>query len=233
MAEQSFEQQLAAAMAALGGGVIGKSLGGGGGNNVPPQLGQLLDMSLQQNAYQNPLRQAVTQGAYGMLPTFMREGTQLTGGLTNSVPAPGNYSGGGGGGVNKAGVAGGAGLAALAALLGKSGSGGEMNLSKIFNWIKSKFGHQVQGNKPYAGGALPSGNPGTFGGFEGWANDDFSGPQDFMGPIDQGPHGTVNTDEWMGQWPETLTPFDPFDPGQLPQGGGGDSFDAGPWEDGW
>lgn len=167
--QQSFEQQLAAALAAAGGGILGKSLGGNGGGNVPPQLGQLLDMSVQQNAYQNPLRQAVTQGAYGMLPTFMREGTQLTGGLSNAIPAAGNY-GGGGGGVNKAGVAGGAGLAALAGLLGKNGAGGSMDLGKIFGWIKSKFGHgqSVQGNQPYGGGALGSGNPGTFGGFEGW-----------------------------------------------------------------
>jgi|SRR6185295_7514607 len=182
MADKSFEQQLASAIALLAGGIGGKALGGGG-NNIPPQIGQLLDMEMQRQAYSNPLRQAVTQGAYGMLPTFMREGTQLTGGLTNTIPPPGNYGGSGGSGISGKGLAGSGALAALAALLGKNGGGAEGDLTKLFKWIKSKFGgggRSVQGNKPQRGGIGPDMNP--YGDFTGWYED--SGPQDFMGPQD-------------------------------------------------
>lgn len=135
-----FLQKLAAALAAAGGGIAGKALANNGSNpltsNVPPQLSQLLDIGVQRQAFSNPLYEATTRGTYAMLPTFAKEGTQLSGGLSSAIPAP--TTGGGGTGGGGAGVAGGVSLAALAGLLA-SGSGGETNLQKIIDKIKGLF----------------------------------------------------------------------------------------------
>lgn len=53
--------------------------------NVPPQLSSLLDMAVQRQQYQNPLMQAKTQGTYAMLPSFARQGTNLTGSLPGAA----------------------------------------------------------------------------------------------------------------------------------------------------
>lgn len=172
-AQPDFMKQLAAALAAAGAGIGGRAIANAQGNPltqaVPPQVSQLLDQSVQRQAYQNPLFQATTQGVYDMLPDFAKTGTQLSGTLSNVAPtAP--TSGASGPGLGTA--AGLGGLSALAALLGQGGgasSGGP--LGPIFDAIKKLFHHNsggtVQGNQPDAGGALPSGNPGM-NGFQGW-----------------------------------------------------------------
>jgi hypothetical protein len=135
MAEQSFEQQLAAALAAVAGGVVGKSMGGNPQSNVPPDLTAMLHNSAQRQEYQNPLFQAVSKGTYDMLPTFAKSGTSM--GDFHPTPAP-LGGGGGGSGINGKGVAAGAGIGAAAAALGAPGAGG--NLGKVFEAIKKLFG---------------------------------------------------------------------------------------------
>jgi hypothetical protein len=72
------------AIAALGAALLGKTLSGNAAeNNVPPELKQMLQMSMDRSQYQNPLFQAATQGTYRMLPNFAREGTTLS---TNALP---------------------------------------------------------------------------------------------------------------------------------------------------
>ena len=73
-AQAGFKQKLASALAAVGGGVAGKMLGGGGQSSVPPELQQLLAMSMKQQQDLDPLRQNVTRGVNAMLPTFARGG---------------------------------------------------------------------------------------------------------------------------------------------------------------
>lgn len=169
--QPDFFTQLAAALAAAGAGIGGKAIANAQGNPltqaVPPQVSQLLDQSVARQAYQNPLFQATTQGVYDMLPDFAKNGTQLSGTLSNVAPAaPAQGSGGPGLGT----AAGLGGLSALAGLLGNGSSSGGP-LGPIFDAIKKLFhrnsGGTVQGNKPDAGGGLPSGNPGTTG-FTGW-----------------------------------------------------------------
>lgn len=146
MADQreSFRQQLAKALAAVGGGVAGHALAGNGQSSVPPELRQLLSQSAQRQQYQNPLFQAATQGAYSMLPTFAKQGTSL-GDFNPAAMAGGEFgSGDSGGGINKGAVAGGAGMAALAGLLGKNGAGGSVDLGELFKKIRSMFGGKQQ-----------------------------------------------------------------------------------------
>lgn len=181
-------KKVMAALVAAGGGLAGRAISNSQGNPltqaVPPQLSQLLDQSVQRQAYQNPLFQATTQGAYSMLPTFAKQGTQLSGSLSSTPPAA-PASGGGGGGA----AAGGIGLAALAGLLGPGGGGGSMDFGKILAGLKKLFSHNekgVQGDKPYEGGALtgPTGpDPFKFLGFD-------------PGPApDPEPQGRVETNE--------------------------------------
>lgn len=126
-----------------------------------PELQQLLAMSRDRTAYQNPLFQAVTQMAYRGLPTYAREGTQLSGTLSNQAPPA---QGSGGGGMNPL-LAGGIG-AGLGALAGNGNA-----LGALIEGLKKLFGHggrnTVQGDSPYGGGALtgPGFDPN---GFTGW-----------------------------------------------------------------
>lgn len=73
VAGSSFKKQLASALAALGGAGVGRMLGGGGSqSSVPPELQQLLQMSIKHQQDLDPLRQNVTRGVNAMLPTFAR-----------------------------------------------------------------------------------------------------------------------------------------------------------------
>ena len=72
VAKDSFKHQLAGALATLGGAGVGHLLGGGGQSSVPPELQQLLAMSMKQQQDLDPLRQNVTQGVNAMLPTFAK-----------------------------------------------------------------------------------------------------------------------------------------------------------------
>lgn len=63
------------ALAGLGGLFGGKLLTGNmAQNNVPPQLNQLLDLSVQRAQSQQPLFNAATNGLYQMLPDFAKKG---------------------------------------------------------------------------------------------------------------------------------------------------------------
>lgn len=152
----AFLKQLAAALAAVGGGIGGRAIANSQGNPltsaVPPQLSQLLDMSNQRYAYQNPLFQATTQGAYAMLPDFAKTGTSLSGSLPSSVPSSPASGSGSGPGVGTAAGIGGA--AALTGLLSNPSS-----LEQVFAHIKSLFG----GGAPSSGAAGGPASPGTFG----------------------------------------------------------------------
>lgn len=155
-----FMKQLAAALAAVGAGVGGRAIANSQGNpltsNVPPELSQMLTQANQRQAYQNPLFQATTQGVYDMLPDFAKKGTQLSGTLSNSVPAASGASNTSSGpGIGTA--AGIGGLAGLAGLFAKAGTGGD--LEQAFAKIKSLFG----GGGPSSGSAGGPASPGTFG----------------------------------------------------------------------
>lgn len=170
--DSDFWAQLAKALAAAGGAIGGRAIANSQGNPmtqaVPPQLSQLLDQSVQRQAYQNPLFQATTQGVYDMLPDFAKNGTALSGTLPNTVQPPSAAGASGGPGLGTAAALGGG--SALAAALQHAGSGSGGDLSKIFEAIRKKFGGQIpglQGNQPFPGGALPSGNP-NMNGFTGW-----------------------------------------------------------------
>lgn len=210
-------KQIAAALAAAGGGLAGHALSNSGGDPltraVPPQLSQLLDNSVARQGYQNPLFQATTQGAYAMLPTFAKTGTQLSGSLPSTLPPAAPTSGGG---VNGGALAGGAGMAALAALLGKGGT-----MSSIINALKKLLGgggnpgRKAPGPSGDGGSGLPSHDP---------FNSNNNGWNGFpTGDNGYNPSPNVNTDEFFNSWPETSDPFAPFDPSMLP-GGNENSF---------
>lgn len=135
-----FLKQLAAALAAAGAGIGGRAIANSQGNPltsaVPPELSSMLQQANARQAYQNPLFQATTQGVYDMLPDFAKNGTQLSGSLPNSIPAPSGTTGASGPGMGTAASLGG--LSALLALLG-SGGGGGGDLAKAFEAIKKKF----------------------------------------------------------------------------------------------
>ena len=118
----------------------------------PPELSQLLAMSRDRTAYQNPLFQAVTQMAYGGLPTYARQGTQLSGSLSNQAP-PAPTSGGG---MNPL-LAGG--LGALGGAAANSLGPGGNALGALIKGLKRLFGgggrDTVQGDEPFGGGGLP------------------------------------------------------------------------------
>ena len=65
------------ALAGMGGLFAGHALNQNAGqNNVPPQLSQLLDMSVNRATQQQPLFNAVNSGLYQMLPNFAKPGGQ-------------------------------------------------------------------------------------------------------------------------------------------------------------
>jgi hypothetical protein len=144
---------------------------------TPPELQQLLSESVNRTKYQNPLFQAVTQMAYGGLPTYAREGTSL-GQLGPAAPIQPQQ---GDSDLLKMLGAGGIGAA-----LGGLGSGGGGPLGALIQGLKKLFGGgggvspTVQGDQPYGGGALMGGGQGAPG-FEGW---DVNGPP--MLPSDPG-----------------------------------------------
>ncbi len=194
------------------------STSGAGQANVPPQLSQLLNMSTQRAAYQNPLFQAVNQGVYGMLPNFARQGTNLSGTLSNQVP-PASSNSGGGIGPLAAGL-GGAGIgAAIASALGKSGSGGKIPIQELIDWIKNHGqGPHVQGNQNQVPNLTPGPFDSTFSGWAPWGNN--IGPTNPMpGPTDLQPPLTPNvTTSETYQFPAGLG--NPS-PAADPWGGGG------------
>jgi hypothetical protein len=226
-------KQLAAALAAAAGGLGGRAIANAQGNPltqaVPPQLSQLLDMSVARTAYQNPLYAATTKGVYDMLPTFAKEGSAMTGTLSNAIPAaPPPSSGGNVGGL--AAGAGAAGLGALLAALAGNSGGGKIDVNKIIDALKKKFGKKPGVNQPY-GFTGPIDN-------EGYNSDPWPLSPDlfpgFNDPRNDRLPGTVDTDEFLGQWPETSDPFAPFDPNMLPNsagGAGGDRNGYNWWEE--
>lgn len=122
---------------------------------TPPELQQLLALSRDRTAYQNPLFQAVTQMAYQGLPTYARQGTQLSGTLSNQVPAVTPETGGSGLGTTL-------GAAGLGALAGNALGGGNA-LGALIDGLKKLFGKgggptTVQGDRPFGGGALTGPN---------------------------------------------------------------------------
>lgn len=80
---------LAALAAGASGPLIGKALGAMGGSVAPPQLSQLLQMGVDRATTQTPLFNAMTSGAYQMLPDFAK-----TGGGTPQMPPPPRLGGG-------------------------------------------------------------------------------------------------------------------------------------------
>jgi hypothetical protein len=138
-----------------------------------PELQQLLAMSRDRTAYQNPLFQAVTQMAYGGLPSYARQGTQLSGTLSNVAP-PALASSDGMSPLTS-GLLGGLAGAGLNAL-GPNGNA----LGALIDGIKKLLAMRnqappIQGNKPIAGlngpTGLPIGNlydPSKY--FPGWPN---------------------------------------------------------------
>lgn len=72
--------KLLQALVGVGGLTAGKLIANNSQNSaVPPQLSQLLDMGVQRAQYQNPLFQAMTSGAYQMLPNFAKTGIKAPG----------------------------------------------------------------------------------------------------------------------------------------------------------
>jgi hypothetical protein len=184
-------------------------------------LSQLLDMSVARTAYQNPLFAATTKGTYDMLPSFAKEGSAMSGTLSNAIPAAPAQSGGNVGGL--AAGAGAAGLGALlAALAGNKGNGASFDVNKIIDALKKKFAKKPGVNQPY-GFTGPINN-------EGYRSDPWELSPDlfpgFNDPRNDPFPGNVNTDEWMGQWPESSDPFAPFDPNMLPNSAGGAGSDG-------
>lgn len=154
-------QQLLAALAAVGGGLGGRAIANAGGDPltraVPPEFSQLMQMSNQRYAYQNPLFQATTQGVYDMLPDFAKTGTSMSGGLSNQIPIA-SASGGNVGGL-AAGAAGLGGLSALMAFLSqnKTAQGAAGNgLESVLEAIKKKY-HPTDPPIQMGGGAAGGG----------------------------------------------------------------------------
>ena len=142
--------------------------------------------------------------------------------------------------------AGAAGLASALKNLGQSGAGGD--LKKLFDAIKGKFfgGSKTNGNTGQPTGDFPHNlDDPAFGAFD--PTDYGRDPSGNYGPPD--PTGSVDTGEFMGQWPEPNGPSGGIDGSQVPgqsdpmaeylaylasQGGGGgdggdNSSDQGYW----
>jgi len=160
-----------------------------------PELQQLLAQSRDRVAYQNPLFQAVTQMAYSGLPTYARQGTQLSGTLSNQAPPMPAPSGGG---INPA-LAGG--LGALGGMaLNKLGPQGDM-LGALIDGIKKLLATKtrpIQGNKPYPGGALTGGGQPAMYPFPGMAGNEGLDPNRWPGG-----NPNVSTEETFA-WPNDV-----------------------------
>lgn len=136
-----------AALIGAGGATVGNLYGKSQANAaVPPQLSQLLQMSADRAAYQQPLVQAQTQGLYQMLPNFAKNGTTMPTTMPSSSPSNSNT------GMNPLLSAGlGASAAAALAALGKNGASGDIPFSGIVNALKKLFGGGQNGIQPYTG----------------------------------------------------------------------------------
>ena len=145
---------------------------------APPELSQLLALSRDRTAYQNPLFQAVTQMAYGGLPTYARAGTSLSGSLSNQAP-PMPAPGGGGISPLTSGILGGLAGAGLNSL----GPNGNM-LGALIDGIKKLLATKtrpIQGNRPYPGGALTGGGQPALYPFPGMAGNEGMDPNRWPG----------------------------------------------------
>lgn len=112
-------QTVADASAAAAGLALGRYFANQGQNsNIPPQLSQLLDLSVGRQTAQNPLFAAVNSGVYQMLPSFAKNPGS---GVPDFNPQinPSSYGGGQSSGPSAAGTAAIASLPAIAAILKK------------------------------------------------------------------------------------------------------------------
>ena len=219
------------------------------------EIAQLLGLARDRTAYQNPLFQAVSQMAYRGLPAYAREGTQLSGTLSNHPPAASQ-----GGGIGIGGALGAAGLGALAGNA-LSGGGGELGklIASLAKLLRGKGGRDtVQGDQPFPGGALmgpPAFDPTRF---MGWPSDRNLGPvkpltpnvttsETFALPDSNNPFGNPSNDPFGNPFLPSSDPFSPYGPMSYPSdpsGGsgigpgmqryyGGASGDSGPDDDWW
>lgn len=169
----------------VGGAAIGHAVAqNSAANAVPPELSQLSKIAVDRAAYQNPLFQATNQGIYGMLPDFAKQGTSLSGSLSNQAPAPSSASSGGGG-MNPLLAAGlGAGGMGLLDALLKSQGGSNIPFDAILKGLKKLFGgggrDTVQGNQPQPGGAAMNPTQGypdmSFTGWDSSVSDPYGNP---------------------------------------------------------
>lgn len=200
MADDNGVNPAIAAILGIAGAGAGKYFGNQGAQNaVPPQLSQLLQMSADRAAFQQPLAQAQTQGIYSMLPNFARQGTQLGSSIQGAAPQPS------GGGMNPALAAalGAGGMGALDALMGRNG--GSIPFDAIIKGLKKLFGgggrDTVQGNQPNAGGTgfeNMGTSPSFFGGWDPSVSDPRGNP--YL-PSDPG--------TWWGSGGGGAMPMDP------------------------
>jgi hypothetical protein len=161
---------------------------------APDELQQLLALSRDRVAYQNPLFQAVTQLAYSGLPTYARQGTQLTGSLNNAIPAIAPRSGMS---PATAGVLGGLAGAGLNSL-GPQGNMLKALIDGVKKLIAARHARTIQGNKPYPGGALTGGGQPSQYPFPGMAGNEGMDPNRWPGG-----GGSVTTDE-IFSWPNDV-----------------------------
>lgn len=149
------------------------------------------------------------QGAMGALPSRTDPSTIAQRGLST--------------GAN--GADGGSNLAkALAGLLGGLGAanGGKLPIQQLIDYLKKKFAHDQsrlrrtgQGNKPYPGGALPSGNPGM-NGFTGWADNGDNGEDYNRWPGSGDPTPNVDTSYDINGFDPSVLFGNGFDPNSQP-----------------
>ena len=180
--------------------------------DVPLELQQLLALSRDRAAYQNPLFQATTQLAYSLLPTYARQGTNLSGTLGSGLPQVSPQSGGLGFGR----ALGAGALGALAA--GGSGAGGP--LKALIDGLKKLFAHRaqgIQGDQPYGGGALTGGGQDPFQPFLGW--DPYGGD----------PNLGRSANQWDPQPQPMVTTSEEFGGLANPYQGGGGSGESYDW----
>lgn len=173
----------------------------------------LLNSVTGQQQQQAPLRQAVTQQAMNMLPNSAFPGGRPALAPVGAGPAPVQGGGSSLPGLLGAGAAG-AGLGALLSKLASGGGGSSGgDLGKLATAIKNLLAGKPAGlSLPYAGGALPSGNPGM-NGFTGW-DTPFEGPVDFNGPRNQ-PTPNVDTSYDFNSDP-TVSAYQPPNYSALP-----------------
>lgn len=88
--------EIARMLAALGGSILAGRLlrGSGGAGSLPPELQQMLQLSLQRQQLQQPRAAAATRGITAMLPAFSRAGGAPQLPSPPSGPSPGTQAGG-------------------------------------------------------------------------------------------------------------------------------------------